>query len=220
MQKTGPEVSTGARRDAFDTELEQIEARVVRMFTLVSEGLAAATEAFLADDREIARAIVAGDRDIDDLLHTLEQIVERRLLDTPIGGPSEVRYLISVLRIAPELERSGDLIEHIALRTPQRLATDLTGRARGLLHDMGRTAQVMWSTAAEAYIDRDESCLIDLRELDDVLDDLHVELTAELSCGDVSVPAAIELGLVARFYERLGDHAVNVAGRVAHTIDA
>jgi phosphate transport system protein len=131
-----------------------------------------------------------------------------------------VRFLISVLRIAPELERSGDLIEHIALRIPQRLASGLSGRARGLLHDMGRTAGVMWCTAAEAYIDRDDSSLIDLRELDDALGSLHGDLTHELSTRAVSVPAAIELGLVARFYDRLGDHAVNVAGRVAHTAHA
>jgi phosphate uptake regulator len=85
---------------------------------------------------------------------------------------------------------------------------------------MGRTAQVMWFTAAEAYIERDDSSLVDLRELDDVLDDLHVELTHELANRQVPVPAAIELGLVARFYERLGDQAVNVAGRVAQTVHA
>ena len=219
MQTTRLDVSTGAQ-DVFDVELEQIDALVVRMFNLVCEGLAAATEAFLADDREIARAVVAADCDIDDLQYELERIVEQRLLCALVRDPAEVRFLISVLRIAPELERSGDLIEHIALRTPQRLAADLTGRARGLLHDMGRTAQVMWFTAAEAYADRDDSSLADLRELDDVLDDLHVQLTLELSSRDVSVPAAIELGLVARFYERLGDHAVNVAGRVAHTVHA
>jgi phosphate transport system protein len=219
VQTTQVDVSTGAQ-DVFDVELEQVDARVVRMFNLVSEGLAAAAEAFLADDREIARAVVAADRDIDDLQHELERIVEQRLLCAWVRDPAEVRFLLSVLRIAPELERSGDLIEQIARRTGQRLTADLTGRARGLLHDMGRTAQVMWFTAAEAYIERDDSSLVDLRELDDVLDDLHVELTRELSSRQVSVPAAIELGLVARFYERLGDQAVNVAGRVAHTVHA
>jgi phosphate transport system protein len=212
-------VSIGAQDNRLDSGLELIEALVIRMFTLVSEGLAAATEAFLSDDRDIARAVVAGDQDIDDLRDKLEHIVERRLAGFPAPAPGEVRFLISVLRIAPELERSGDLIGHIAVRT-LGLAAGLTGRARGLLHDMGRTTQVMWSTATEAYVDRDDSSLVDLRELDDALDGLRRELTAELSTRHIAVPAAIELGLVARFYERLGDHAVNVAGRAAHTVHA
>jgi phosphate transport system protein len=203
-----------------DPELLEIDRLVMRMFSLVSEGVAAATEAFLAGDRDIARAVVAGDQAIDGLQHELEAIVERRLVRQPAPEPSEILMLISVLRIAPELERSGDLIEHIALRTPQRLTAGLTGRARGLLHGMGQTARIMWCTAADAYSDCDTSGLADLCDLDDALDDLHVELTTELSKGEVGVPVAIELGLVARFYERLGDHAVNVVRRVAPRVDA
>src|SRR5437879_12234973 len=89
VQTTRLDVSTGAQ-DAFDVELEQIDALVVRMFDLVCEGLAAATEAFLADDREIARAVVAADCDIDDLQYELERIVEQRLLCALVRAPAEV----------------------------------------------------------------------------------------------------------------------------------
>ena len=203
-----------------DQELGRIDELVMQMFGLIAEGVAAVTEAFLAGDRDIARRVVAADQDVDALQHALEAIVERRLLATPAPGSDEVRFLISVLRIAPELERSGDLIEHIALRTPQGLAADLSGRARGLLHEMGETARVMWCDAADVFSDRDAPTLAELRELDDHLDDLHVELTLELGRGAVPVSAAIELGLVARFYERLGDHAVNVSRRVFRGADA
>jgi phosphate transport system protein len=72
----------------------------------------------------------------------------------------------------------------------------------------------MWRQAADAYADRDWTAVERLRLLDDELDDLHVSLSAELAQGDNSNAVAIEMGLVARFYERLGDHAVNVTKRL------
>jgi phosphate transport system protein len=79
---------------------------------------------------------------------------------------------------------------------------------------MGETAAAMWRLAAAAYFDRDPNVVATLRTQDDVLDDLHVELTHELASEPLETSVAIELGLVARFFERLGDHAVNVARRL------
>jgi phosphate transport system protein len=198
---------------------DEVDTLLVRMFALVSEGLAAASAAFLDGDRAMARGVVAGDAAVDELQRLVEELVERRLTAAGTSDPREVRLLISILRIAPELERSGDLIEHIALRTPQRLTEGLTPRARGLLAEMATVASTLWLGAADAYVDRDPARVDELRREDDALDDLHVELTAELAKGDTSIAQAIELGLIARFYERLGDHAVNVARRVRYLAD-
>jgi phosphate transport system protein len=208
-----------ARTDRPESEIDEVHDLVVRMFALVSEGLTAATDAFLNCDRPQARAVVARDQQVDELLLNLEALVEDRLVNGTGLDAAEVRLLISVLRIAPELERSGDLIEHIALRTPQRLTADLPARARGLLAQMGAVAVTMWRSAADAYIERDPDSAARLRICDDTLDDLHVELTQELATAGTSIAAAIELGLIARFYERLGDHAVNVARRVRYLTD-
>ncbi|MEO7555261.1 MAG: PhoU domain-containing protein [Acidimicrobiales bacterium] len=205
---------------ANDVELEAVDRLVVRMYALVANGITGATDALLGGDRALARTVVAADLDIDALQHELEAIVERRLVDERLRTPSEVRFLISVLRIAPELERSGDLIEHIAVRTPQRLIADVSPRTRGLLQGMGHAALALWLRAADVYVERDPAGLDELRQLDDQLDDLHVELTEELARGSMPVSVAIELGLIARFYERLGDHAVNVTGRIACGDDA
>ena len=121
-----------------------------------------------------------------------------------------------MLRIVPELERSGDLVEHIAMRTPQGLAREITPKARGLVSEMGRIGAEMWRDAANAYADQDRSAADRLRARDDELDDLHVTLTADLATTSLPVATAIEMGLVARFLERLGDHAVNVARRVIY----
>jgi phosphate transport system protein len=193
---------------------DEIDHQVIQLFAMVTAGLAAATAAFLHVDREAARALVADDQLIDSLQSSTEALVQAELARPLPRTDAELRRLVAVLRIVPELERSGDLVEHIALRTPQALARAITPRARGMIEEMGRIGVEMWRTAADAYSDHDTGLLARLRVLDDELDDLHVRLSSELAESATSVPVAIEMGLVARFYERLGDHAVNVTRRV------
>jgi len=183
------------------------------MFNLVADGIVTASNAFLAADAAAARQLVADDPQINELQHSIEALVERRLFDGVLNA-ADLRALIAVLRIVPEVERSGDLVEHIALRTPQRLAQEIPARCRALVEEMGLIAAEMWRDAALAYASADPAAADRLRVRDDVLDDLHVSLTAQLASSGISVAIAIEMGLVARFYERLGDHAVNVARRV------
>ena len=192
----------------------EIDDKVLHMFALVSEGITAATAAFVGVDLDVARRLVADDPFINDLQRRIETMVEERLMSGVAITPHDARSMIAVLRIVPELERAGDLVEHIALRTPQGLAESIPVRCRVLLEDMGCVAAEMWRLAADAYADTDPSAAARLRVRDDTLDDLHVRLTAQLAASDISVAMAIEMGLIARFYERLGDHAVNVARRV------
>ena len=193
--------------------LDEIDEQVIKLFAMVMGGLSAATDAFLDGDREAARTLVADDQAIDSMQSSIEELVERELGRSERGG-ADLRRLVSVLRIVPELERSGDLVEHIALRTPQGLARVISAKARGMIADMGRIGVEMWRVAADAYADRDPAAADRLRLLDDELDDLHVSLSSELAHGHNSNAVAIEMGLVARFYERLGDHAVNVTKRL------
>jgi phosphate transport system protein len=202
-------------RRTFHQELDDIDANVVQLFALVTESLAAATETFLAGDRDLAITIKRREKVIDELNHDLEGVVERNLLlQAPVA--SELRFLISVLRIVPELERSGDLAEHIASRAVQGLGTDLTPTVRGMVERMGRLGVEMWRMAADAYVERDGSAVEPIDALDDELDDLHDQLFAELCSGSMPVRAAVEMALVARFYERLGDHALHITERVAY----
>ena len=199
--------------------LDEIDEQVIKLFAMVMGGLSAATDAFLDGDREAARTLVADDQAIDSMQSSIEELVERELARSE-RGTADLRRLVSVLRIVPELERSGDLVEHIALRTPQGLASVIGAKARGMIEDMGRIGVEMWRLAADAYADRDPSAVERLRLLDDELDDLHVSLSSELAHGHTSNAVAIEMGLVARFYERLGDHAVNVTKRLRGLVPA
>lgn len=203
-----------ARRD-FAADLQEIDVKVRELFSLVSQGLAAATEALLAGDREMAAAVMARDKAIDQLYVDIEELVQRQFaLQAPAA--TDMRYLLSILRIVPELERSGDLVEHIARRTMRGIAGELTPRARGLIERMGRVGVALWEGSASTYESRKLTGFDHLSSLDDEMDELHVALIAEIVESDLRTAIAIEAAMVARFYERLGDHAVNVAGRMRY----
>ncbi|MGI9021960.1 MAG: phosphate signaling complex PhoU family protein [Acidimicrobiales bacterium] len=214
---TVPLYAFSAPADRTGSALPAIHSQVLRLFAMVTEGLAAATAAFLSGDREAARRLVAEDRLIDELQCSTEELVHTEL-SRPERSDDDLRLFVSVLRVVPELERSGDLVEHIALRTQLGLVGQLTPLTRGLIGEMGRIGVRMWQEAADAWARRDATATHQLRLLDDELDDLHVRLTAEVAQSTTSIPVAIELGLLARFFERLGDHAVNVTGRIGYLV--
>ena len=191
----------------------QIQRRVIQMFALVEEAVAGATHALLTGDREQARALVANDVALDDLYVELQQLVHDRVVAGGLGV-DETTWLLAVLSMLPELERSGDLAEHVAQRATRNLPAEIPAVLRGYIEQMGEMACSMWRMATDVYAERAAGVeRIDL--LDDEMDDLHVRFIAELvGGGSVPVPVAIELALIGRFYERLGDHAVNVTRRV------
>jgi phosphate transport system protein len=202
-------------RVEFHKDLEEIDQKVVQLFALVAEGVAKATEAFLANDREAAESMTDADAVIDQLYCDVEELVQRQFaLQAPMAR--DMRFLLSVLRIVPELERSGDLAEHIAARATRDISENVTPRIRGLIEQMGHIASQMWREAADGYVDRSPDVASHLNERDDELDELHSSLTAELVTGQLTVPVALEMALVARFYERLGDHAVNIGERIRY----
>lgn len=205
-------------RRRFHQQLDEIDGKVIRLFALVSEGVGAATDALLSGDTEAARELTEQDDLVDALELDLEHVAERELLmETPMAG--DMRYLVSVLRVVPELERSGDLAEHIAQRAVNGLALRLTPTVRGLLEQMGSTCVELWRRAADAWAERDAAAAADLDEADDLLDDLHDQLIAELEQADIALADALQTTLVARFYERLGDHAVHITERVRYLAD-
>jgi phosphate transport system protein len=194
--------------------LQQLDNAVLQLFSLVREALAGATQVFLNPDRDETRALITREQLIDALHRDVERDVLDELILPNRDDLARYRRLLLILRILPELERSGDLAEHIASHAAQDLARWLTPRALSLVAQMGALGSEMWERAAAAYINQDASAADLLRARDDEIDDLHVSLTAELAAGGISIPVAIEMGLVARYFERLGDHAVNVTRRL------
>ncbi len=196
--------------------ITDVDVRFVRIFALVGEAIAGATHALLTGDREVAKQLVRQDEVIDALTDEIAAIAQAALQGAE-GTVEERRTLIAVLRMLPDLERNGDLAEHIARRAARGLGAEMSPRSRGLVERMGEVAAMIWRATADGFAERISSAT-HIEDLDDELDDLHVTLTAELVAGTVPLPVAIELAMVARFYERFGDHAVNLAKRLANLI--
>ncbi len=208
-----PEPS-GHVRVSFAAHLEEIERLVMRQFGLVIEGIAGATTVLLNDDAEGAERLAARDEVIDDLEYQIEESVEQQLLlESPVAR--DFRFLMTVSRIVPELERSGDLAEHIAAEAARGFGRHLTPSLRGAVQDMGDIAGSMWRRTSDAFRDHDGTAGEELDRVDDELDAIHRrfvdEAAAQLAGEQVSCAA-----LVGRYYERLGDHAVNIAKRITY----
>src|SRR5215472_6227157 len=109
-----------------------------------------------------------------------------------------------------------DLVVEIARQANHLLSEDLSPRSRGLVERMGNLASTMWRQAADAWYKRDRTAAFALEERDDEMDELHASLIAELASGRMTLPVTMEMTVVARLYERLGDHAVNIARRVVY----
>ena len=192
-----------------------IEAKVIELFAMVAEDLPGATDALLSGNDDVIQALAEREKVIDALYPEIENLVNREIaLQAPVA--SDLRFLLSVLRIVPELERSHDLVVDIAHRANHILSQDLSPRSRGLVERMGNLASVMWRQAADSWYQRDRSAAVALSELDNEMDELHASLIAELASGRMAIPVTMEMTLVARFLERLGDHAVNIARRVIY----
>ncbi len=175
--------------------------------------MAGATHALLSNDRELAKRVVEQDIVIDTLVNELVFTAEARLLESDGLDVEGRRELLILLRILPEIERNGDLAEHVARRAARGLGSEMSPRSRGLIERMGEVASTIWREATDVIIDGKAEALGVIEEIDDELDDLHISLTAELTSGSMSVPVAVEVALMARFYERFGDHCVNLARR-------
>ncbi len=199
--------------------LNQVDAILRQVFALVGEGIAGATHALLTGDRDAAKALVAQDEVIDELVLDLHGLVEQGLVESGRSAVERQR-LIGTLRMLPDLERNGDLAEHIARRAARGLGQEMNARSRGLVERMGEVAAAMWRHTAEVIEDPTGTEAATVEDLDDELDDLHVTLTAELVSGSSPLPVAIEIAMVARFYERFGDHSVNLARRMSMFLGA
>jgi phosphate transport system protein len=191
---------------------DPIDQQINHLFALVAEALAGATDALLSGDIAGGEAVVGRDQAIDDLTADVVRQVWARL-DSGTTTRAELHHLVGLLLILPELERSADLAEHIAQRAVNNLGPEMSPTSRGIVQRMTEVALEMWRTAADAYAERSAQGVA-LDEDDEEMDLLHERLTKEIAAEHMPTPVATQLTLVARFYERLGDHAVNLAHRI------
>lgn len=193
--------------------LDAIDEQVALMFAMLQDGVAAVTAAFLECDRHAARAVAAGDQLIDLLQEAIEESVEAQLATALPSEDADLARLVSVLLVAAQLERAGDLLAEIAFCAGQGLARVITAVARDEVAEVGRLVTELWSGAAAAYLEGDCGVAAHLGVLARRVDDLHDDIANELSSVAVSTVAVADMKQVAALYERLARHALHVAAR-------
>ena len=203
-------------RRGFHDDIAALHERVYDLAVLVSEGITDATVALLDGDVSLADAVVAADAQVDAVYSWVESevfgLVARQ---APVAR--DLRFLIATLRIAQSVERAGDLTASIARRTVRVDLGAMSQRVRALVLEMGSSAQAAFRAAADCYAVLDAQGAAALPAADDHIDDLQRRLLHELVASAPEadlVESVVDLALIARFYERIGDHAVVVAERV------
>jgi phosphate transport system protein len=208
-------------RKTFHQELDQLRDDMIRLAGMVTEALAAGTNALLAGDLQAAEDLINGDDEIDELALEIEEHCFRLLaLQNPLA--SDLRQIIAAIRMSSEIERSGDLVTNTMKASRRLYGVDLDPRLRGLIERMSAHVHRLFRLAIDAYADRNEALAAALDDMDDDVDELHADYIRTIfevyEGGDAPLQVAVQLALVGRYYERIGDHAVNIGERVRYMV--
>jgi len=208
-------------RTGFHAQLEGIQSDIVRLAAMVTECVARGTDVLLSSDLQAAQELIDGDDDLDVLTIDIEERCYQALvLQAPMAG--DLRTVVTAIRLTSELERSGDLMVNVAKATRRIYGVDFDPKLRGLLAQMGEEAQRLMRVAIDAYAERDEGKAAALDDMDDRLDSLHrdyIEAIFEThSRQGLDMQVGVQLALIGRYYERIGDHAVNIGQRVRYMV--
>jgi phosphate transport system protein len=212
-------VTDGELRRQFHEELEEIQVGIARMAAGVTELVPRATDILLTMDLEGAEYLILGDVEYDNAALELEERCFRVIaLQAPVA--SDLRAVVSALKIVADVDRSADLCVNICKAARRIYGHELDPHLRGVIQKMGAQAQVLFKEATEAYVNVDSVRAAALHDMDAYLDDVHrqfIQIIFEShAAGNIDLQVAVQLAVVARFYERIGDHAVNVGDRTRY----
>ncbi len=207
-------------RNQYQHQLDTVLDELVEMTGYVRAALSTATQALLDADASSAEAVITGDLAIDDARERIEEesfdILARQ---APVAG--DLRMLVASLRMVADLERMGDLSVHIAkvarLRYPARAVPTVLVPT---IQQMAKTADEMISAAAEIVATHDVEAARALDVADDDMDLLRRSMFRTLlsDAWDDGVEPAVDMALIGRYYERIGDHAVSMGRRIVFLV--
>ena len=203
-------------RRTFHQELEALRGEVLLLGASVIEAIPRATGVLLSGDLEGADYLVQADDEIDARSVDIEDRCFRALaLQAPVAR--DLRELVAIIKIAGELERSADLAVNICKAARRIYGHPIDPVLRGLISKMSEQAQQLYIAAMDAFETNDAPKAAAIDDMDSFLDGLHRQFVQEMfeihSREQIELSVAVQLAVVARFYERIGDHAVNVSER-------
>ncbi|MGC5585453.1 phosphate signaling complex protein PhoU [Ornithinimicrobium sp. W1679] len=207
-------------RSLFHEELETLSDELVELSRLSARALERATQALLEADLELAERVISEDEQIDALRRDLDnRAIDAIARQQPVA--TDLRQLVTTLRMSADLERCGDLARHVAklarLRYP---VVAVSGELTDVFAQMSEHARAMCLRSGEIVSAQDPSGAVELQRQDDTMDRLHREVFRILlePDWDGGTQAAIDATLLSRYYERFADHAVSVAIRVVYLV--
>ncbi len=201
-------------RTEFRAELAEVSSLLVGMAEATRTAMRRATTALLTADRELAEAVIVGDSVINELHAQVEERV-LSLLAQQAPVASDLRLVVTALHIGGDLERMGDLAEHVAKTALRRHpASAVPDELASVIEEMAAVADRIAGKIGRVLADHDATRAAELESDDDAMDELHRGLFVVLlgAAWRHGVESAIDGALLGRFYERFADHAVN-AGR-------
>ena len=207
-------------RDAYHEELAGLSDQLVEMTRLVGSAVSRASTALLDADLTLAESVIAA----DDAVDAIRDELDRRAMDLlarqqPVA--SDLRTIITSLRMSTDLERMGDLARHVARIARRRYPESaVPATLRATIVEMSQVAERLVAKAGSVIASQDVAAAMELERDDDEMDKLHRALFAELldKNSPYDVEQAIDVTQIGRFYERFADHAVSVAHRVVYLV--
>ena len=203
-------------REQFQEELDGVSATLVQMAGLVKVAMEHATTALLTADLTLAEKVIADDSIIDDMQHELDaRTINLIARQGPVA--SDLRTLVTSLRMSADLERMGDLAHHISKSARMRYpATAVPPELALTIEDMGRVCVKIIEKVSTVLQNRDAERALEVEKDDDEIDALHRKIIQTLLDPKWThgVETAIDMTLLGRYYERCADHAVSIARRV------
>jgi phosphate transport system protein len=207
-------------RDVYQEQLDDLAAALASMCTQVAEAMEKATRALLEVDLQLAEEVISGDVRVDETRAASEEKAFALLaLQAPVA--TDLRIVVAAIHGAGDIERMGDLALHVAQTARRRHPHPvLPAEVAGYFAEMGRVGVQLARKAAEVIRTRDLERAAELETDDDAMDDLHRHMFTVLMDRNWShgVGPAVDITLLARFYERYADHAVAVARRIVYVV--
>jgi len=206
-------------RAAFAFELEQLRLQVEVMALRVDEALERSTSVLLTGDLDLAQKVIVADDEIDDMLVSLtERCYDLLGRQNPVA--SDLRLVVSVIRILGDLERTGDLCLRIVKLAPDHELIRENVETYGILREMSLEAQELFRTAIRAWSTRDLRLAKTLEERDDAMDSHNRALMEGIMAmhGHHAVPTAVKTLLAGRALERIADHSVMIGERLRYML--
>lgn len=206
---------------SFDDELSHIESMILEMGGLVETQIHESAEALVARDLDLAAKVRKGDKAVDQLETKIDELTLRTLaLRQPMA--TDLRHVISALKIAANLERIGDYAKNIAKRTTVLVDQSPVGTSEKTVKRMAAMVQKMVADILNAYSEKDLVMADEIRDRDEEVDHMHNTLFRELLTYMMEDPrnitACMHMLFIAKNLERMGDHTTAIAEQIHYVI--